>query len=370
MASPTLPTIPGSIDALNAEWIEMALQQKAPGCRVESIAVQRIGEGVGFLGELARVGIVYSDNPGGAAPSSVIVKLPTNVPEPRGMAAAMGFYEREVGFYREFSHQAGPRVPQCYFVADDPATAGFVLVMEDFPGAQAGDQLASCTDDQARLAVRELAKLHARWWQSPDLDRYTWLPNKDHPFIQILKGMHHQFLPIFEEQWAHRFDPMVLRLARGLAEKYDAYFETIMSMPLTLAHQDYRLDNLLFGAPGTPEELVVLDWQLLQQNTGLTDLQYFIAGNLRSDARKRLTDELLNLYYEGLRQNGVRDYTYEHCKDDFVRASAVLGFYVVTGTATINPDAYAERGHDLIEMLFGSLGDAIVEYEAERWLPA
>lgn len=63
MATPTLPRIPGSIDDITSEWVEMALQRTAPGCRVESIAVQRIGEGVGFLGELARVGIVYSDNP-------------------------------------------------------------------------------------------------------------------------------------------------------------------------------------------------------------------------------------------------------------------------------------------------------------------
>lgn len=370
MATPTLPRIPGSIDDITSEWVEMALQRTAPGCRVESIAVQRIGEGVGFLGELARVGIVYSDNPQGGAPASVIVKLPTNVPEPRAMATGMGFYEREIGFYRELSHRAGPRVPTCYYVEDEPATGSFVLVMEDFPGAQAGDQLASCTDDQARLAVRELAKLHARWWQSPELDSYSWLPNKNHPFVQVLKGAHQQFLAVFEEHWADRFDPMVLRVARGLAEKYDDFIDALMSMPLTLAHQDYRLDNVLFGEPGTPEELVILDWQLAQQSPGLMDLQYFIAGNLRRDARKRLTDELVDLYYEGLRQNGVKDYTFEQCKDNFVRASTTLGFYVVTGAATLNADAYNERGHELIDTLFGSLNDAMVEYEAERWLPA
>ncbi len=251
-----------------------------------------------------------------------------------------------------------------------PRPSPSVLVLEDFPEAEAGDQLASCTEEQAKLAVRELAKLHARWWESPELDRYDWLPKEGHPFIQILKGAHHQFLPVFEEHWADKFDPMVGRVARALAERYDQYIDHLMSMRTTLAHQDYRLDNLLFGAPGTREELVVLDWQLLQKSTGLTDLQYFIAGNLRSDVRKRLTDDLLRLYHEGLRENGVRDYTFEQCKDDFVQASSVLGFYVVTGCANIDPSAYDERGHDVIELLFGSLADAIVEYEAERWIPA
>lgn len=369
MTSPTVPALPGGTNELTAPWIEKVLQQSAPGCRVGSIGVERIGEGVGFLGELARVGMSYDTNPGDAGPASVIVKLPTNVPEPRAIAAGMGFYEREVGFYREFGPQAGPRVPHCYHVEYEPSTQAFVLVLEDFPDATAGDQLASCTEEQAKLAVRELARLHARWWGSPELDRYDWLPKEGHIFIQILKGAHLQFLPVFEEHWADKFDPMVGRVARALGERYDQYLEMLMAMPWTLAHQDFRLDNLLFGTPGSKEELVVLDWQLVQKSTGLTDLQYFIAGNLRSDVRKKLTDDLVRLYHDGLQENGVRDYTLAQCKDDFVRSSTVLGFYLVTGLANIDPNNYAERGHDVIELLYGSLADAIVEYEAERWIP-
>ncbi len=130
MASPTVPAIPGGINELTAEWIELALQRDLPGCRVDSISVQRIGEGVGFLGELARVGISYDSNPNDGGPASVIVKLPTNVPEPRAIGGGMGFYEREVGFYREFGEQAGPRVPKCYYVDYAPATFSF--------GARAG----------------------------------------------------------------------------------------------------------------------------------------------------------------------------------------------------------------------------------------
>ncbi|HMO55615.1 MAG TPA: phosphotransferase [Tepidiformaceae bacterium] len=369
MASPAVPAIPGGINELTAEWIEMALQRTAPGSRIASITMQRVGEGVGFLGELTRVSITYAQNPADAGPSSVIVKLPTNMPEPRAIAAGMGFYEREVGFYREFSEQAGPRVPRCYYVEYEPATQAFVLVLEDFPEAAAGDQLASCTEEQAKLAVRELAKLHARWWESDALARYDWLHKEGHVFIQILKGAHLQFLPVFEEHWAHKFDPMVGRVARALGERYDQYIEMLMSMRATLAHQDYRLDNVLFGPPGTSEEIVVLDWQLVQKNTGLTDLQYFIAGNLRSDVRKKMTDDLVRLYHDGLCEGGVRDYSLAQCKDDFVRASSVLGFYVVTGVANIDPNNYDERGHDVIELLYGSLADAIVEYEAERWIP-
>lgn len=370
MSSQAAPVIPGGIAEVTPGWIEQTLQADLPGCRVESITVKRIGEGIGFLGELGRVNLTYAGEPPANAPASVIVKLPTNVPEPRGMAAALGFYEREVGFYRDLSRESDIRVPHAYYHAFEPETAAFALVLEDFPGAAAGDQLASCSVDQAQLAVRELARLHAKWWESPRLSQYAWLPSRGHHFFQILQAAHLQALPVFEEHWSSRFDPAVCRVARRLGERFDAYIESLMDRPLTLAHQDYRLDNMLFGTPGTAEEFILLDWQLVQQGTGLTDLQYFISSNLRKEMRERHTEDLVRLYHEGLREGGVSSYNLEECREDFARASAILGFYIVTGCVSIDPENYDERGNQLINLLYGSLADAMVEYEAERFLPA
>jgi len=295
--------------------------------------------------------------------------LPTNVPEPRGMAATLGFYEREVGFYRDLAPDSDVRVPHAYYHTFEPETAAFALVLEDFPQASAGDQLASCSLEHAQLAVRELARLHAKWWESPRLSQYPWLPSRGHHFFEILKGAHLQALPVFEEHWSSRFDPAVTRVAHRLGERFDAYIESLMDRPLTLAHQDYRLDNMLFGKPGAPDEFVLLDWQLVQQSTGLTDLQYFISSNLRKEMRERHTGDLVRLYHEGLREGGVSTYSLDECREDFARSSAILGFYIVTGCATIDPENYDERGNQLITLLYGSLADAMVEYEAERFLP-
>ncbi|MBE0611161.1 MAG: hypothetical protein IH609_17390, partial [Dehalococcoidia bacterium] len=75
MSSQTAPAIPGGIAELSPGWIEQTLQADLPGCSVESITVNRIGEGIGFLGELGRVQVSYAGDPGAKAPSSVIVKL-------------------------------------------------------------------------------------------------------------------------------------------------------------------------------------------------------------------------------------------------------------------------------------------------------
>ena len=360
-------TVPQGVDEITPPWVESVLQRDLPGCRVASIDITRIGEGVGFLGELARISIEYGSDPSNA-PSSIIAKIATQVAEPRALAVGMGFYEREVSFYRDLAHQAGARVPHSYYSRLQP-DGGFALVLEDFPDAIVGDQIKSCTDDEACLAVREIAKLHAQWWQSDKLAQYEWFPTQGHPFLDTLRETYRQCLPVYEERCGEKFGPDVLRLANRLADRYDEYISYVYeNLPLTLVHGDYRLDNLLFNAEEKNSPLVVLDWQLTQQTSGLADLQYFIAGNLRNDARRRLTDDLLRLYYDTLCEAGVRDYGLAQCREDFRAMSTLLAFYLVVGTASINPEDYDERGHDLIELLYGSMAEAILEHDAEGWM--
>lgn len=365
---PTL-TIPAGVAAVTPEWLTLALGDAlAPGSRVASMDLQRIGEGVGFLGELARVRLSYAGDPGPHAPASVIVKLPTQDPAPRGLAGAFGFYHREVGFYRDLAAEVGVRVPRSYHAISAPAEADFALVMEDIE-ATPGDQLASCTEDQAKLAMTTLARIHAKWWESPRLATFDWLPTKGDPYFQVMNGAYQQVLPIFLEHWADQFDPAVVRVCEKVAGCFDALIDGWYEHPLTLAHQDYRLDNMLFGTPGTPDELVVIDWQLCQHSMGALDLQYFIAGNLRTEVAATQTDDLLRLYHAELQAGGVRGYPFAQLRDDYASASAILALYLVLGITAIDPNNQDERGRQLIELLFHSHADAILRYEAERFLP-
>ncbi len=367
----TTTDIPTGVEAITTDWLNLVMAQSlASDSRIESFESTRIGEGVGFLGELARVKLAYAGTPGPDAPASVIVKLPTQVPGPRGMAAVLGFFEREVGFYNELAGQVGVRLPKSYHAEYHPADANFALVLEDIQGARVGDQLASCSLEQAHLAVRELARHHARWWQSEQLSSYPWLPCRGHPFYQYLKAGHLQSLQAFQEKFARHFDPMITRCAVGLGEKYDQYLETLWTRPMTLVHGDYRLDNMMFGPAGSANEFVLIDWQLCSTGAATQDLQYFISGNLKKEVIAASTDDLLDTYHETLRESGVKDYSRAELAADFARTSLLLGFYLVTGITNLDPEAYNERGHELIEVMYGSLVDSMMRYDAERFLPS
>jgi hypothetical protein len=366
----TTLSIPAGVADISTEWLDEALRHTlAPGSRVSGFEATRVGEGVGFLGELARVGLAYDGDPGPDAPRSVVVKLPTQDAAPRGLAQAFNFYEREVGFYRDIGSSVGVRVPKSYHVASSPAQGDFALVLEDVP-AEPGDQLASCTLDQARAALRTLAALHAQWWESPRLSTFPWLPTRGDPFFDVMFAAYQQALPVFLENWSHRFDPAVVRTCERLLGCYHELVAGWYERPLTLAHQDFRLDNMLFGEPGGPDEVVLIDWQLCQHSLPALDLQYFISGNFPAEVGAAHTEDWLRYYHEELCAGGVRGYTLENLKEDHASASAVFALMIPLGITAIDPNNYDGRGKLLIDQLYGSLGNSMVRYEAERFLPA
>ena len=364
--------LPACIDDLNAEWLSHALSSAlGPDASVAAFQATVIGEGVGFLGELGRVELTYAGTPADGAPASVVVKLPTREPQPRALATTMGLYEREVGFYRELAETSGARVPRVYHAAFEPSSGGFALVMEDVRNARLGNQLASCSLDEARLVITALAKLHARWWESPKLDTYTWLPaSAAHPFFQVMRMGYEQSLPVFLDRYADAFDPVVRRCAEGLSAGWDHFMAPLFTRQRTLCHGDYRLDNLLFGTPGTEDELVMLDWQLCLGASATNDLQYFISGNLRPEVIDQETEGLLDLYHETLAGCGVHQYSRSQLGAEYREASLLQVLRLVLGAAAIDPETYDERGHEVLQVLFGGFAGSLVRYEADQYLPA
>ena len=89
----TLP-IPATMDEVTPEWLTAALRQGGCLGQAAVIAAPRvqIGQGVGILGELARITLQYDRSEPGA-PRTLIAKIPTADPGGRGIAEMLGFYE-------------------------------------------------------------------------------------------------------------------------------------------------------------------------------------------------------------------------------------------------------------------------------------
>jgi hypothetical protein len=96
-------SVPADSDAITPKWLTAVLREAGAmdQARVTSIQSAPIGQ-LGFFGQIPRLRVSYDKLELGA-PESLAAKFSAPNPQARAMAHSMGFYEREIGFYRELA---------------------------------------------------------------------------------------------------------------------------------------------------------------------------------------------------------------------------------------------------------------------------
>lgn len=356
-------SIPASIPDLTPSWLTEALRDwLPPGARVSSVRYEPTGA-AGNLSQLTRLFLDYE--PGvSAAPSSVVVKRPSSQQLALRQAERFQLYRREVGFYSEAASASGVRVPVCYCAlhADDGA---FVLVLEDVVGVTGLSQASGCSPAQAAASVASLAALHSSWWESERLATFSWLPGRDAEPVRAWNETFLRRLPLFIERWTEHVEPGLGAVLQRMAANLEGVTTALYARPQTLAHGDFRVDNLLFSAGAA--EPVVIDWQNCQRLPGAADLHYFLATNLGHELRRSEADAYLAFYYEGLRAGGVEGYSLDQLHEDFARATTWLAAFGVIGSAPVDP-AVHDGNRQLVEQVHLRLLRSFVAFEGERFL--
>jgi aminoglycoside phosphotransferase (APT) family kinase protein len=72
-----------------------------------------------------------------------------------------------------------------------------------------------------------------------------------------------------------------------------------------VAHNDYRVDNLLFADGPDADPVVVVDWQTCVYGPGISDLAYFIGGSLETEQRRLHERDLVRDYHHRMTAAGV-----------------------------------------------------------------
>ena len=319
--------IPNAADDVTAPWLTSVLREDGRDLpEIASIEMQRIGEGVGVLSEIYRLKPHYAGN-SGAGPTSLVVKIAPSHQVIRDVAAAEGFFEREVVFYSDLARTTPMRSPDCYGAAYDPSTKTFVLVLEDICEATGGDQIAGLNLEQLRAAVDALAALHASWWRRPALRA---LESKVQPYGVApycnFNARQARGWAVMHPYLKERISPRMMQVGERMCDRLDDIVRDCLAGPRTLCHGDFRAENLMFetskdGAGG----LVVLDWQFMTQCAGPLDLGYMMSGSVEIEPRREHEMSLLRGYHDALLAGGVEGYDFSQCLHDYRRA-LLIGF--------------------------------------------
>ena len=327
---------PRGLADITAEWLTESM-----GMPIDSVLVERIGGGVGFMGQVFRATLTSRDS---ECPQSVIVKVPTDDPGAHSIGLMMRVWEREHHCYRDVVPQMSIRVPRALVNVEEPPC----LVLEDLSPAVQGDHVMGATLDQAQRAIDVLARHHATWFEHPSLESMTWMPGLDDPGILMLAATFAIGWPQFLDRYGEELPARCLRWCEQFVEGIPDWIAGHLDDPATITHGDFRLDNLFFLSDGT---VAVIDWQLSMRAPGQADLVYFCANNLTVEMRRAHEAELIERYVTGLHSNGVSP---SAVTLDTVRRGYTEGllFYAVSfGASLLTIDPANERGAALFDAL-------------------
>ncbi len=339
---------------LTREWLAQALgTDRISGFEVEPI-------GTGQMSESCRMSIDYARGPDDG-PSSIVLKTASAAPNSRAAGVGLGVYEREVRFYRELAPRIRGPLAECHLAVVDPAQGWFTLLLEDVAPATQGDQIGGCGFEDARLAIHELARLHAPVFADAQLGATPWLNQE----AVLTQAMVTQLLSAFLERYGERVTPA----HRAVCERFVASLDGWASdrrPPLGLVHGDYRLDNMLFGVAGASRRFVAVDWQTVSWGPVMTDAAYFLGGSLTVELRREHEQALLREYFEALHAHGVRGFDWEECWAGY-RHQSFLGILMTVAPAMLVERT--ERGDDMFLTTLARHAQQVLDLDALDLLP-
>lgn len=342
-----MPTIPAQSDDVTSAWMNDVLAGHTDVGRIASVRAENMGEGVGILGEVARLHLTYE--PGSTGPATMVAKFQSRFPENVFVSQIMGFYLREVNFYNDLAPTLGLAIPRCFHASIDPAGTPFVILMEEITGARMIDQITGATLDDCERIVDLGAALHAKFWETPQLYALQWLPPWNNPAYQGARELVSSKIEAFDARWSARVPSDAMAWMHEMTPRYvDMLDWWVDRGNVTLAHTDFRADNFLFG--GSPGEGVVtmLDFQIMTRHVGAWDIANFLGMSVTAHHRREWQDELLRRYHGALTTHGVTGYSFERLVEDYRFCTLQQAWAQI---AISDADPGNERGRILLDSM-------------------
>ncbi len=329
---------------------------------VTTVEWHPIAEDAGFTSNLFRFSVGYSSSI--TAPDSFVGKFQIEDPHMKIPESWLYLARKEVRFNQEID-DPGVAIPQCHFAGIDERNQVFLL-LGDLGSKDWPDQLISATPEQSTLVIKALAKLHAKWWNHPDLADFSWMNqtvsvDQTERVTEFQKSVA-QFNTAFGESCPQikEIGDMLVKLLQASPAQVGP---TNATGNRTLCHGDVRLDNLCFVG----NDVVFVDWQLVSPSSAVSDLTFWLCCNYRPADRRDNEENILQMYSRELKNHGV-DYPLKKLKAD-VRFQLIGRCLGRLGTFSLISDTVfaSDRGRQFLAYDLQGLEAMLVDYKVVRY---
>lgn len=362
------PTDPND---LTPEVLTAAMSIDRPGLVVEDLEVLEAfyaASGQASTADRVILDLDYSKEGASAAAAEGLprrVVLKTMLVSPHAPAV---MYETEVRFYREIRPLVPFETPSYYGALFDPDSGQFGIVLEDLTerGVVFSNVTMPTSMAQIRSLLRNLAALHAKYWESPKLEsEFAWMATpKGGGMEEIFKTLVPAITAhIDAEPWrAEILEPIGRSVPDLHADMLKIAAGPLENGPRTLLHGDTHLGNtyLVEG-----DETGLLDFQLSLRGCYSRDLTYILTTALGVEERRKHERELIEFYLGELARGGVERVPTMDEAWLLHRQSAFWG--LVIGWLTCPTPNY---GREITEENIRRLTQILIDLESLETVPA
>jgi len=339
--------VPHGTSDLTKEWCTLVFRHKGLLGETETVtkaALKPLGDGEGEFSELVLLTLEVDDGKAGAAPKlnrHLVAKF--SPPDMSAIELAQVF-GTEAHFYNDTSVEAGALTrPEALYVGYLKQRCGpsyYCIIMESAAGTK--EQPTVCfkrvdgcsSAGHMRLAMRSLARFHARWWQAKQegvIKPYAHPDNAGGPLPKLPQCIVHTVAvfmfkngikalprcfsshPKYDgvPHFASEYAQFIKEIRPVIRRRRHAVVRELFKKPFTLVHGDAHTENIFFG-PQYEGGCTWIDFGLLMFGPALGDVATIIAGGMPVEARRQYEEMLLKEYHQALTgEFGVEGYSYE-----------------------------------------------------------
>jgi len=308
VSQPTSPklSIPEDYRDLTSDFLTQVVRTCHPRVTVEAFEVieaKHFGEIMVSTSDRLKMRLTYGPGAPETLPTQVCIKMK------RSRDAVLGeLYANETAFYVRLRSSLDIEAPAVVGGICDSQSALYYLLLEDLSlrGATFPNALSQNSLRDVQAVLDEFAKLHAKFWDSPQLhSNLSWYQSHitgplseqlyNHVPVAIQENLdtYEFFRDIFGQ-----LNASLLRMRDG----YRALQEHQARLPQTILHGDGHIGNSYLLPTG---QAGLLDFQLSVKGAWIHDASYLIVTGLPVEGRRQHERELLAYYLDRLEANGV-----------------------------------------------------------------
>lgn len=299
--------MPQSAADVTPALLNAIVRPHRPDVRFDAVrVVESKAYGDGMVSTAARVILApgYAAGSPAGLPERLVLKLGRS---PDFLIGPL--YANEVSFYNRIAPElSGVELPASFGGAYDAATQQFALLLEDLTlrDARFPNAITPVSLDEVRAILATLARVHARFWQSPrfggELDFVE--THVEGPLATFMRDLVPQAIQqeIDTENFKRELVERLRTTGDALRRGTQALHRHQQSLPHTLLHGDTHIGNTYLLPDGRGG---LLDWQLCVRGHHMHDVNYLITTALSIGTRREQERALLAYYLDQLAEAGV-----------------------------------------------------------------